>query len=483
MIFSSIAFFVFFSVTLFIMALSNIRCGLSAAQTRALRRGILLAASYVFYGWWDWRFCFLMLGLSILVWRTAILIKKQNSASGKRFYVTFGVVIPLIALGFFKYFNFFVASFAAALGIHNTAALNIILPIGISFYTFQSLSYVIDVYRGKSPAVSDFSKLALYIAFFPQLVAGPIIKAGDFLPQLDEDRNISLANLQTGIQIFIFGLFKKIVIADWLSVFVDDVFRTPRAFHAISLILALIAYSIQIYFDFSGYSDMAIGCAKCLGYDFARNFNLPYISRSVTEFWQRWHISLSSWLKEYLYIPLGGNRKGNARTYINQLITMLLGGLWHGASWNFVLWGGLHGAALCVHKWHIKHFPSCPPRRTFTATLSTVAANIANNIFVCFCWLFFRADTFITAREIITGIVTWQKGIIQLYAWVLIAIVLVIAGTLWAILKQRGAEQINGFYPILDLSKFWHLVLFFIIAGCIAGLGYTGANPFIYFQF
>jgi alginate O-acetyltransferase complex protein AlgI len=265
---------------------------------RPLRHGILLAASYIFYGWWDWRFCSLMLILTIVAYFSALQIGKQIYA---RRYVILGVAVPLIILGIFKYFNFFVSSFSRVFGIHSAGSLQIILPVGISFYTFQSLSYTIDVYRRKIVPEKDFIKLALYIAFFPQLVAGPIVRASDFLPQLEEDRNINIDNFKIGIQIFAFGLFKKIVIADWLSVFVDDVFRTPNAFHAISLILAVIAYAIQIYFDFSGYSDMAIGCAKCLGYDFVRNFNMPYISRNITEFWRRWHISLSSWLKEYLY--------------------------------------------------------------------------------------------------------------------------------------------------------------------------------------
>jgi alginate O-acetyltransferase complex protein AlgI len=241
-------------------------------------------------------------------------------------------------------------------GIERVGSLPIILPVGISFYTFQSLSYTIDVYRKKIVAEKDFLKLALYISFFPQLVAGPIVRASDFLPQLEEHRNVSLHNFKIGIQIGIFGLFKKVVIADWLSVFVDDVFSTPNAFHAMSILLAVIAYAIQIYFDFSGYSDMAIGCAKCLGYDFARNFNMPYISRNISEFWRRWHISLSSWLKEYVYIPMGGNRKGICRTYIHNMVTMLLGGLWHGADWTFVAWGGVHGIALCIHKVYRNHF-------------------------------------------------------------------------------------------------------------------------------
>jgi alginate O-acetyltransferase complex protein AlgI len=362
MIFSSLSFFIFFSIVLMLMALTKIRF----FSNRRIRHGILLVASYIFYGWWDWRFCFLMFILTLVAYMAALWISGQPE---KKVYIIIGVAVPLVILSVFKYFNFFISSFMKVWGITRGNALNIILPVGISFYTFQSLSYTIDVYRKKIQAEKDFSKLALYIAFFPQLVAGPIVRASDFLPQLKEDRSISMNNFMIGIQIFMFGLFKKAVIADWLSVFVDDVFRTPMAFHAVSLILAIIAYSIQIYFDFSGYSDMAIGCAKCLGYDFERNFNLPYISRNITEFWRRWHISLSSWLKEYLYIPLGGNRKGTVRIYINNMLTMLLGGLWHGANWTFVIWGGIHGIALCVHKMYKKHTP--PPPILFVKNLGS----------------------------------------------------------------------------------------------------------------
>jgi alginate O-acetyltransferase complex protein AlgI len=222
-------------------------------------------ASYIFYGWLDWRFCLLMFGLTSVAYVSAIQAGKGEKSKP---YFVLGVVIPLVILGIFKYFNFFVSSFAQLFGIVNTGSINIILPVGISFYTFQALSYTIDVHRKKTDVERDFIKLSLYIAFFPQLVAGPIIRASDFLSQLKEERNISLNNFTSGIQIFVFGLFKKIVIADWLSVFVDDVFRTPNAFHAITLVLAVVAYSIQIYFDFSGYSDMATGCAKCLGYGY-----------------------------------------------------------------------------------------------------------------------------------------------------------------------------------------------------------------------
>ena len=475
MSFASIAFFVFFTGVAALMSLTNIKKLSGKPYIAPLRQSILLAASYLFYGWWDWRFCLLMLFMTAAAYVCAL----QTEKTKKSVYAVIGAAVPLVILGFFKYYNFFAASFASAFGIQHINALNIVLPVGISFYTFQSLSYTIDVFQHKIQAEKSFRKLALYIAFFPQLVAGPIIKAADFLPQLDENRNISLRNFTAGIQIFMFGLFKKIVFADWLSVFVDDIFRTPKAFHALSLILGVIAYSIQIYFDFSGYSDMATGCAKCLGYDFARNFNLPYLSPNISEFWKRWHISLSSWLKEYLYIPLGGSRKGTLRTYINLMLTMLLGGLWHGAAWTFVVWGMLHGAALWVHKFYAKHFakqkskPPIPPAVSILVT----------NVFIAFCWIFFRAGSFTEAWEILYGIVTWQDGIVQLYVWVFAALIMVCAGAYAAFIKKQKNERICGFYPVLDLSSFWGLVLFFVELGLIAGLAYTGANPFIYFQF
>lgn len=476
MVFSSVSFFVFFAVVIFVMAATKIK----PFAKQKIRHTVLLAASYVFYGWWDWRFCFLMLLLTVTAYVSAKQITKHSKNA---LYIILGVAVPLLVLGIFKYFNFFVSSFVQAFGISSTGSLNIVLPVGISFYTFQSLSYTIDVYRKKTGPENDFIRLALYIAFFPQLVAGPIVRASDFLPQLKEERNVSIKNFAVGIQIFMFGLFKKVVVADWLSVFVDEVFKTPAAFHAASLILAVIAYSIQIYFDFSGYSDMAIGCAKCLGYDFIRNFNIPYISGNIAEFWRRWHISLSSWLKEYLYIPLGGNRRGSVRTYINNMVTMLLGGLWHGADWTFIVWGGLHGTALCAHKFYRKHI-----KRTNIVRNKPVqyfSANILTNIFVCFCWIFFRADSFSTAGQIIKGIVLWQDGIVKVYVWVIIAVLLVLSAEMEAGLKARKNKQdeINGFYVILDLSKIWNLVLFFVFIGLILGLAFVGANPFIYFQF
>lgn len=484
MSFASVSFFVFFIIVLLLLALTNTKifAGFNSPSLRRIRHIILLVSSYFFYGWWDWRFCFLMLLMSAASYVSALMISRQRHI---KLFKILGIVCPLAVLGFFKYYNFFISSFGAAFGISNTGVLNIILPMGISFYTFHTLSYIIDVMRGKVTPTENFIDMALYIAFFPQLVAGPIVKASFFLPQLAEDRNVSAANIAVGVQIFLFGLFKKIVIADYLSVFVDSVFSAPKAYSALSVILAITSYSIQIYFDFSGYSDMAVGCAKCLGYDLPRNFNLPYLSQNVSEFWKRWHISLSSWLKEYLYISLGGNRKGKLRTYINLMLTMLLGGLWHGANWTFVFWGFLHGTGLCVHKL----FLSLTKKKRAPRTYKKIVSIIATYVFVCIAWVFFRAGSFENAMVIFSRLFVWNTGITQIYTWTVLAFILLSGATCAAIIRTRkpgtGGDTgiAEGYYPILNLQKFWPLVLVLFLAGLILGLAYTGLSPFIYFQF
>jgi len=477
MVFSSLTFVIFFTIVCALMALTNtgrVKAQLGA-RVREVRHAALLIASYVFYGWWNWKCCFLMLGLT----GAAHICAAEYKKSGKKYFVTIGVVVPLIVLGIFKYYNFFVDSFCTAFGIARAGGLQILLPVGISFYTFQSLSYTIDVYRGKIAAERSFIKTALYVSFFPQLVAGPIVKAGDFIPQLYEDRNISLRNLEAGVQYFVFGLFKKIVIADNISVFVDAVYENPAQFHALSLLLAAAAYSVQIYCDFSGYSDMAVGCAKCLGYDLNRNFNLPYLSKNVTEFWKRWHISLSSWLQEYLYIPLGGNRKGRIRTYVNLMLTMLIGGLWHGADWSFIVWGGLHGAALCVHKIYMRRRKGREPTK-----LGTALSIVGTFLFVSLCFVFFRADSCATAIRVLRAMATGQNGVLHLSAWALFGLAAITAAEVTAAVRctKRG-ERWDGYYPTVRLDTVWGLALFFLFIGVTLGLGYTGDNPFIYFQF
>ena len=477
--FSSITFVIFFIAVASLLWLTDakfISRKVDENKRRSARHIIMLVASYVFYGWWDWRFCFLMLGLSFVAY---ICAKKIDENKNAKLFKAIGIVVPLVVLGIFKYFNFFVDSFADLFSIENTHTLNIILPVGISFYTFQSMSYTIDVIRKQIKSCS-FIKVALYVSFFPQLVAGPIVKAADFIPQLSENRNINWNNISKGMQIFIMGLFKKIVISDNLSVFVEDVFSKPDAFNSLTVILAVISYSIQIYCDFSGYSDMAIGSAKCLGYDFNSNFNMPYISKNVSEFWKRWHISLSTWLQQYLYIPLGGNRKGTGRMYINLLLTMVLGGLWHGASWNFVLWGALHGAALCIHKL----FKSARKGKAPTKIGSALSV-LTTYIFVCVCWVFFRAPDMTTALTVIKKMFVFSDGILQVFSWAVFAIGVLLIATVVAVIKSKkqNLKTVSGFYPCLNLEKISSLIILITVIGLTLGIAYTGSNPFIYFQF
>lgn len=463
---------------------------LDAGKQRRASQVVLLGASYIFLGLSDWRFCLLLLLLTIVTYTSTVQIQAMRERGGNaKAFVLIGIIVPLLMLGVFKYFNFFMDTFREVFSISVGSSLNIMLPLGISFFTFTSISYVVDVYRNNYKVSKDFVKVALYIAFFPKIIAGPIIRATEFLPQIDENRTVSLKNFEAGIQIFVLGLFKKLVLADHLAVFVNDVFATPYAFGSETVILAAISYSFQIYFDFSGYSDMAIGIAKCMGFDFSRNFNLPYISRNVTEFWKRWHISLSSWLQDYLYISLGGNRKSRRRTYINLILTMLLGGLWHGANWTFILWGGIHGLGLCVHKMYLKL-----RREKLESNYSITGTGISvlfTFFFVTICWIFFRADDIQTGWVIITKIFIWSEGITQIYSWSIISVIILIIATVVAIVRnikhpeydKKGNFVINGYYPLLNLNKFRSLVIFFTILGLTIGLAYTGGNPFIYGKF
>ena len=480
MVFNSLTFVFFFSIVFLLLLILQIKTiqEKPGKTSQTIKKIILLLGSYIFYGWWDWRFAFLMLALTVV----AYICSLRSSQTQGKWYAYISFIAPLIILCFFKYFNFFVDTFATAFGIERVNTLNIILPVGISFYTFQSLSYSIDVYRGKIRAERNFINLSLYIAFFPQLVAGPIVKASDFIPQLYEDRKINFDSFEQGISLFVFGLFKKIVLADNLALCVDSIFGAPTQYHAVSLIFAVIAYSIQIYCDFSGYSDMAIGCAKCLGYDLQKNFNLPYISQNVSEFWKRWHISLSTWLQEYLYIPLGGNRCGKIKTYINLFITMVLGGLWHGASWTFVAWGAIHGVALCIHKaWISVRSKDASSQKNIVSKVFSV---FFTYVFVSFCWIFFRAETFAAAGSIVRGILCWQEGIMFVGTWTIVSMSIVGIATIIPFVRAvKTNSKPEGYYPRFSLTSISGLTALFATVGIALVLAYTGNSPFIYFQF
>ena len=310
---------------------------------------LIVVASYVFYGWWDWRFLALIALTSVASYASGVLIE-QHRGHGKIISAA-NIVLNLLILAFFKYFNFFSESFAtamASLGWHcDMPTLNIVLPVGISFYTFQALSYSIDVYRRKLPASHSIIDVMAFISFFPQLVAGPIERATSLLPQIQKPRHFSAATATTGMRQMLWGLFKKMIVADSCGLIVDRIWTDIPEHHGFALLLAMVLFAFQIYADFSGYSDIAIGCARLFGIQLTTNFKVPYFSRSIREFWRRWHVTLMNWFTEYVYFPLGGSRKGKARTVLNTIIVFALSGLWHGANWTFVLWG-LYNALLFI---------------------------------------------------------------------------------------------------------------------------------------
>lgn len=443
-------------------------------KSNSITNYILLAASYLFIISANWEFAVILALISVSTWYFS---KKQHLSA-------IGIIIALTALAFFKYSNFFAESFASLLG-NDFTTLNIILPLGISFYTFSAISYIVDVKRGKITS-KRLPEVALYLSFFPKLTSGPIQKSGDFFKQIEKNRTIGWVSFAPGIQIFAFGLFKKIVLADRCSVFVNQVYDSPMAFGSLTVFMAAVAYSLQIYFDFSGYSDMSIGVARILGLKLPRNFNLPYLSHNVTELWKRWHITLSTWLQEYLYISLGGNRKGKVRTYINLILTMVLGGIWHGANWTYVIWGLLHGIALAIHKaWMTITKSGNKKPSAITSGISI----IITFLFTTFCWIFFRADSLPHAWSIIIRIFSFDSGLEQPYMWLFISAVILIFASIVAYFhskkKESKAKKLNvsltdGFYPLVDLSSFWGLVIFFVFCGLILCFAYTGGSPFIY---
>lgn len=403
---------------------------------------------------------------------------RASEKKERKFYLVFIIIINLIILGHYKYTNFFIENINTIFS-SNFALQNIILPIGISFYTFQAISYSVDLYRKEIEPARSFLDFSFYLCFFPQLVAGPIVRAKTFLPQIRQ--NIVLSKKDASIAIFMIlsGLVKKAIISDYISLnFVDRVFDSPLSYSSIENLLAVYGYTLQIYCDFSGYSDMAIGLALLMGFTLPINFDSPYKSTSVTEFWKRWHISLSTWLRDYLYIPLGGNRKGKIRTYINLFLTMLIGGLWHGAAWKFVIWGGLHGLALVVER-YFKQYVKLPNRR-----IINIACIIIVFHFVAFCWIFFRAGTFVIADDIISQI---RNLHFDLKDWWLIiesyknVLILIVIGFILHFFPQRLANKVKitfentpmGIKAILVGFVFW----------LVYATASSGTQPFIYFQF
>ena len=468
MLFNSLIFFVFLAVVFLLYA---------ALPHRGQNR-LLLAASYLFYGAWDWRFLFLLVFSTGLDFLFARALGRSSAPRARRGWVAASIVLNLSILGFFKYFNFFIDSFAVlleAFGLHAALpALRIVLPVGISFYSFQSMSYVIDVYRGVLAPARRWSDFALYVAFFPQLVAGPIERATNLLPQVQHPRVISDYGLSHGAFLILWGLFQKVVIADNICRLADAVFAHPPA-EALTTLLGVYAFALQIYCDFSGYSNIARGVALLFGFRLMLNFRNPYFATDPSDFWRRWHISLSTWLRDYLYIPLGGNRGSPARTRRNLMLTMLLGGLWHGAAWTYVAWGCFHGLLLIGHRAAAKVLPP----------LSGRAGRLLKIVvffhLICISWLLFRADTLAQAGVLLRVLVTgWAVPASGQWLPALTALAFyglpLLAMEIWQYKSGDPLVALKAPRPVralLYLALFYGIVIF----------GETHAQSFIYFQF
>lgn len=449
----------------------------SGGQGTRWRNGLLLAASYIFYGWWNPWYVLLMFAATVMNYACGLVMAQPGATDRRRRQaVTVAVVLSLLLLGFFKYFGFFQENLNHALawfGAPTLGVLQVLLPVGISFYIFHTLSYTIDVYRGKAPPAQSFTDFACYIALFPQLVAGPIVRYNTVAGQLVR-RVHSLERFSSGISLFVLGFAKKILLANPVGLLADAAFGADHPGVAEAWFGAT-AYAFQIYFDFSGYSDMAVGLGRMFGFEFPQNFNSPYSAQSITDFWRRWHISLSSFLRDYLYIPLGGNRRGEARTYFNLAVVMLLGGLWHGASWTFVMWGAYHGLWLCLERWRGDKglYGGLPAWMRIGITF----------VLVLFSWVLFRSENFGDALGYLGAMFGFVKG-----------------GSEVNLLLPAQLYTLNGFFS-MTVCAFWLLVpvraqdwsdritwpkamaIAPTFAAALLLMTSQSFNPFLYFQF
>ena len=469
MLFNSLDFAVFFAVVF-------------SAYLLLPHRGqniLLLIASYFFYGCWDWRFLSLIALSTTVDFLASGRIHRSENPRARKHWLLFSMAVNLGVLGFFKYFNFFVGSaesLLAALGFDPPRLhLHIVLPVGISFYTFQSMSYTVDVYRRQLKPTRSFVEYALFVSFFTQLVAGPIERATHLLAQVQNRRIVTWTGIQTGTWLFFWGLFKKVVIGDNLAVWADQVFSGQVGWTTGSVLLGVYAFALQIYCDFSAYSDMARGLGFYMGFDIMVNFRNPYFALDPSDFWRRWHISLSSWLRDYLYIPLGGNRRGPRRTYLNLALTMLLGGLWHGAAWTFIWWGAFHGALLAVHR--LIRGEGTQPLNL--SGFGKFWRRLAMFHGACFGWLLFRAGSMHDVAGMLKALFLQPGWSPDCAAWLFQIVLLGLPLLFIQILQEKTRDQLAP----LRLSLFPRTVLYAGVALLLIVFANTGSRAFIYFQF
>lgn len=481
MLFNSISFFIFL-IIVFVLYWKTIEKSVVFGKT------ILLLSSYIFYGWWDWRFLILILVSSTSDFIIGKILFNSNKESKRKTLLILSIVINIGILFVFKYFNFFIDSFKNITGIisseNHWSALNVILPVGISFYTFQTLSYTIDIYKRKIAPANSALTFFTFVAFFPQLVAGPIERAKSLIPQFEKKPVFSFSQATSGLKLILWGLFKKMVIADQLSVIVDSVYANPGYFNGLEIFFATFLFGFQIYCDFSGYSDIAIGIARLFGIELMTNFRTPYFATSFKDFWRRWHISLSSWFRDYLYIPLGGNKKNTIKWVRNILLTFVISGLWHGASVTFLIWGLLHGILFIAERF-------VSPIFRFNKKLKNALGFIVTFLLVNFGWLFFRSDSWgqikILFQKIFTGFSTdcnsflqllWNSGKLSepgrmlLFVFPLFILLEILIG------KRTFADLLIGSPKIIRWSFYNLIILLILFFGVL-----NSAPQFIYFQF
>ena len=485
MLFNSFGFLYFFPVVVVLYFI----------LPKKIRWFWLLITSYYFYMSWNPKYAILILTSTVITYLSGIYIEKANKQGigNKKVFVALSFVSNLATLVGFKYFNFLNENFAVlfeTIGLDWTVSnLNILLPVGISFYTFQALSYTMDVYRGKISATHHFGKYALFVSFFPQLVAGPIEKAANLLPQFDTAKKFDYHRIKDGLLLMALGFFKKMVIADRLAILVNTVYNNPTEHEGVEIVVATVFFAFQILCDFSGYTDIAIGAAKVLGFDLMRNFDRPYFSKSIPEFWRRWHISLGAWFRDYLYFPLGGNRVSPLKKHRNILIVFIISGLWHGASWNFLIWGFLHGLYYVldtiltplVGKANFKMSPFWGKALKLMLTFTLV----------CFAWIFFRANTLGDAWYMVKNIFVFNPEVIignEIYEIGLdrrefkVALISISALLLFDLLEGKF-----NFFDILRKQHFtfrWAFYLILVLSILVFGVyGGNEKAPFIYFQF
>ncbi|MEO1215502.1 MAG: MBOAT family protein [Bacteroidota bacterium] len=479
MLFNSVEFVVFFTAVFL----------LYFTTPHKWRWLLLLIASYIFYMSWKVEYILLIVISTLVDYFMGIKMGQEPLKEKRKKFLYISLISNLSILFSFKYFNFFsesIGGLANFMGLSYSAPLfEVLLPVGISFYTFQTLSYSIDVYNGKIDPEKHLGRFALFVSFFPQLVAGPIERSGNLLPQFREKKSFDYERVMSGMRLAAWGLFKKVVIADRLAFFVNMIYNSPENFHGLSVALATFFFAFQIYCDFSGYSDIAIGVARMLGFDLMKNFERPYFSRSIGEFWRRWHISLSTWFRDYVYIPLGGNRVVKWRWYYNLFLTFLISGLWHGANWTFVIWGALHGFYLIVEnfsKGYMKEKGLSNPLPTLLKDAFSLGLTF---VLVCFAWIFFRANSLSDAILLIQHLFVWVPGDI---GWILtpehrfeIVLSFLAIALLLTVQVFQEKRSMGNWISIQPVFIRW--TVYVMLVSIILNFGEFNQQQFIYFQF